>query len=244
MIPRILLLQARRADDPMAPHEVACFMEQCALPREAFAVHDLLQGPPSIEDAAAFNAIMVGGSGDFYVSRGDLPRFDELLTFLREVVDRAQPMFASCFGYQALVQALGGEIVHDPDRTEAGTFELALTPEAAEDPLFSQLPSSFLGQMGHKDRATRHPQGVPNLASSALSPFQALRVPGKPIWATQFHPELSRERNTDRFLNYVEAYASYMSAEQREEMLGCFHDSRESSTLLPRFLELTVLSRP
>ena len=60
--------------------------------------------------------------------------------------------------------------------------------------------------MGHFDRAVELPQGIPNLASSQRCGFQALRVPGAPIWATQFHPELDEQGNRDRCVAYIKEF--------------------------------------
>jgi len=142
----------------------------------------------------------------------------------------------------AKVEEYGGEIIHDPANTEVGTYELTLSEEGRNDALFSMLPLRFMAQMGHKDRAARTMNGIPNLASSERSPMQALRIVDKPIWATQFHPELDRETNLDRYHHYLEGYAPLMSAEERSEALTRFKDSPETSKLLPRFLELVFPS--
>jgi hypothetical protein len=57
------------------------------------------------------------------------------------------------------------------------------------------------------------------------------------VWATQFHPELDRDTNLDRFRRYLRDYGpkdptQLAAAEAR------FGDSPESSSLLTRFLEL------
>jgi GMP synthase (glutamine-hydrolysing) len=222
----------------MAAHELACFVERSGLSATNVVAYDLLAGPPSIDRVRAYDALMVGGSGDFYVSQGNLPASDVFLELLREIGEIGHPTFASCFGYQCFVVALGGEVVFDGDNTEVGTYELTLTEAGRSDELFGTLPERFNAQLGHKDRAVRHPDAVPNLASSAASPFQALRVPGQPIWASQFHPELDRVTNADRYRHYLEHYAGHMSAEERAEALDRFRDSPEASGLLRRFLEL------
>jgi len=236
--PRLLLLQARRPGDAMAGHERACFVKSTGLPSDAVVAHDLCDGPPSLARLRSFDFLSVGGSGEFFVSRGDLPRFDAFLDFLREVGERGFPTFASCFGYQAMVRALGGEIVHDPANSEVGTYEVALTEAGRRDELFSALPPRLEAQMGHKDRATRHPEGIPNLAASERSPLQALRIPGKPVWATQFHPELDRESTMDRYRSYLESYSEQMTEEEKARAFERFRDTPEASGLLPRFLEL------
>jgi GMP synthase (glutamine-hydrolysing) len=236
--PKILLLQARNAEDPMAAHEHRCFVNQTGLPIGNVVVHDLCGGPPSLAGVRGYDALMVGGSGDYYVSDGNLPHFESFLDLLQEVVAARHPTFASCFGYQSLVAALGGEVFKDVSNTEVGTYVLTLTTDGRADELFGELPDRFNAQLGRKDRAFRHPDGIPNLASSESNPFQALRVPGAPIWATQFHPELDRDTNADRYLHYLEGYAAHMSDEDRANALDRFRDSPETSGLLRRFVEL------
>jgi GMP synthase (glutamine-hydrolysing) len=236
--PKILLLQARRNDDPMAAHELACFIARCGLPATHVVPHDLCAGPPTLARVREHDALMVGGSGDYYVSRGNLPHFDAFLDLLRTVVETGHPTFASCFGYQSLVEALGGEIIFDAANTEVGTYQLTLTPEGRADDLFGGLPDRFNAQLGRKDRAVALPEGVPNLAASQASPHQALRIPQKPIWASQFHPELDRTSNHERYRHYLDSYATHLSAEERATALERFKDSPEASGLLRRFVEL------
>jgi GMP synthase (glutamine-hydrolysing) len=100
------------------------------------------------------------------------------------------------------------------------------------------MPERFMAQMGHKDRATRVGDGVPNLAASERSPYQALRIPGKPIWATQFHPELDRETNLDRYRYYLEGYSVYLDDEERSQAFARFQEGPESARLLRAFLDL------
>ena len=221
----------------MREHEHRCFVARTGLPPENVVPHDLCGGPPCVSCLRQFDALTVGGSGEFYVSRGNLPRWDAFLDFLREAIDREHPTFASCFGFQAIVRALGGELVHDPQHAEVGTFELSLTADGAADPLFGGLPIRFMAQMGHKDRASSFPHGVLNMASSERCIFQALRLPDKPVWATQFHPELDRDTNLERLRRYLSDYGP-----QDPDKLAAFEDgfldSPESSSLLTRFLQL------
>ncbi len=235
---RILLLQAREEDDPMLEEEVLSFAEKSGLDPECFVQHDLLAGPPELDRVLEHDALMVGGSGDYYVSQRNLPGFDELLGVLAEVAAAGHPTFASCFGFQLLTVALGGEIVHDPDSTEVGTYELWLTPEGRKDPLLGGLSPRFHAQLGRKDRAARLPPGVPNLAASKRNPHQALRLPGRPVWATQFHPELDARTNRLRFLRYLDGYSMHMTREERRTVLDRYLESPETERLLPRFLEL------
>ena len=238
MIPRLLLLQARRPDDHAKMEERTSFAARLHLPLDAIVSHDLLQGPPTLDKVKAYQAVLIGGAGEFDVSKHNLPHFDATQQRLREIVNLGHPMFASCFGFQMLVQALGGRIIPDPENAEVGAFPLYLTPEAQEDELFGVLPPIFMAQLGHKERAERLPPGVINLAYSDRVAYQAFRVPGKPIWATQFHPELTREENLLRFQRYLSIYSKLFTAEEIQQTLANFRPSPETEKLLPRFLEL------
>ena len=234
----ILLIQARDADDPMREEEVRSFARRTGLPRERFRTVDLLDGPPRVRDLLAADAVMIGGSGDYYVSRNDLPDQHGTLEVLGELAERGHPTFASCFGFQLLIAALGGAIVHDPDGMEIGTVDISLTPDGRTDALLGRLPGTFPAQTGRKDRADGVPVGLIHLASSALCPVHAVRVPGRPVWATQFHPELTGEENRARFLRYLDGYGAYMTPEELERTLESFRESDDAESLLPAFLSL------
>lgn len=235
---RILLLQARHSTDSARFDEHCSFARQAGLDNEQIVPFDLLSETPSIAEIRQYDALMIGGSGDFYVSKGNLPGYEDVLQTLREVVDLGHPTFASCFGFQLMVAALGGEISYDEKNMEVGTYELTLTEAGKSDDLFSRLPLRFLAQLGHKDRVDVVPPAVLNLAISANSPCQSLRVPGKPIWATQFHPELTGEENLRRFRLYINGYASMMDPMEMEDTLARFKESPETDSLIPGFLEL------
>ncbi len=222
----------------MRAHESECFRDASGLAPDEMDTYNLVTGIPSLSLIRRHQAVLIGGSGDFYVSKRDLPRFPEFLELLLAIIDCGHPTFASCFGYHCIVTAMGGQIIHDPDNTEVGTYELSLTDEGRNDPLFTTLPGTFAAQMGHKDRASCHPEGLMNFAYSERSPLQALRIPGKPIWGAQFHPELSGTQNQERYLHYLEGYAQYQTEEDRAEHLTRFRESPEATKLLSKFLQL------
>lgn len=236
--PRLLLLQARHEGDPVRVEEVESFARKMALDPSRITPYNLIEGPPSLEQVLSFDALMVGGSGEYYVSKGNLPGFDALLDLLREIAERGYPTFASCFGFQCFVVALGGEIEHRPDQTELGSYRLELTERGSEDPLFAVLPSSFHAQMGHQDRAARMPPGIPNLAQSEGCELQAFRLPEQPVWATQFHPELDPAENRARFVRYARMYSDRVPEEVLAESSSRFDGPNETGVLLPRFLDL------
>lgn len=241
---KLLLLQARNADDPAGPHERLSFSEILGVNGETLIPWDLLQGPPTEDRLEEFDCVLVGGSGEYGV--GDVARYPWLggfIDFMGALAERKFPTFASCFGFQALVLAGGGAVETDKSRAEVGTFELSVTAAGEADPLFGPVAPRFLAQLGHKDHATRLPAGMTNLAGSERCPHQALRVDGAPIYATQFHPELSMVRNRERFERYLEAYSCPNMVDPPDKVLAGFRESEAASALLRRFFS-EVLERP
>lgn len=235
---RLLLLQARKEDDPAQFDERQSFADRCGLPLDHVVPFDLLNGTPTLAQIRRYDALMIGGSGAFYVSKRNLPGFEAVNELLGEVTAVSHPIFASCFGFQLLVHALGGEIIHDPDNIEIGTYPVTLTEAGKQDELFSYFPETFQAQLGRKDRALSLPEAVVHLAGSQHAPYQALRVPGKPIWGTQFHPELTKAENLTRFNRYLEDYAGILDEADMQEAAARFQESPETEELISRFLQV------
>ncbi|MEO1269304.1 MAG: type 1 glutamine amidotransferase [Myxococcota bacterium] len=239
-LPRIALLQARLPSDPILHQEVDCFVHQTGLPRDAFRLVNLTQDdlsdPQTLTDA---DVVMVGGSGEFSVVQSGFAWHEPMLELMREVVRRGLPMFASCFGHQALAQALGGTLRRDHEGGgEIGTLEVALTAAGRADQVFGQLPERFPAQLGHLDEVTVLPTGAINLASSAKCAVQAIRMEGTSIISTQFHPELTMEAELERWLSYISNYksAEETPAEAEARARATCTPSPDSSRLLRIFL--------
>ncbi len=200
---RDILISLRDPDDPMARQELRCFRETTGLPLEI--VH-AAETPLDDRLLDAARVLFFGGSGAYSVLDPH-PWVRNMLDFLVHVVDRKVPAWASCFGFQGLALALGGEVNRDDDRQELGAFPIDLTPEAATDPLFGTLPSTFHAQLGHHDHVDRLPSGVTLLATGRKIRNQAFKVDGAPFWATQFHPELNKSTTIERWNYYRVHYA-------------------------------------
>lgn len=233
---RFMLLQIRNAGDPMQPQEVACFADALGIDKSQIMVWDLLSGSPRPNHLAACDAVLIGGSGDYSVTQ-DAPWMDEALDLMQQLVAEAKPTFASCWGFQAMARALGGDVVNDLAHAEVGTHELTRTAEGMQDELFGSLGDPFLAQMGHEDYVVRLPKGAILLASSTVVENQAYRIADYPIWCTQFHPELKREAlllRVLRYPSYIEKIAG-VPPERFGEMLA---DAPATEGLLRAFVQL------
>lgn len=116
-------------------------------------------------------------------------------------------MFASCWGFQALARALGGEVVHRSELAELGTVPAFLTDAGTDDPVFSIAGDRFLVHSGHEDTVLSLPPVARRLASSQRVENQAFKLVDLPVYATQFHPELRLAQYIER----VDAYPWYVT---------------------------------
>jgi GMP synthase (glutamine-hydrolysing) len=230
------LLQVRNADDPMRGQEVRCFARALGCAAEKITAFDLLSGAPSRGQLDLIDAVLLGGSGDYSVAQGG-PWLDAALEAMRELHDLGKPTFASCWGFQAMARALGGEVLTDPDRAELGAIEVRLTDAGRSDAVFGTLPPRFMAMMGHQDVVETIPTDAVLLASSELTAHQAFAFPGKPIYCTQFHPELERTSLMERARNYPE-YVERIAGITLDEFKSQLDDTPETAKILPRFLQV------
>jgi GMP synthase (glutamine-hydrolysing) len=233
-----LLLQVRDADDPMLRQEVGCFARALRVDQAQIEVHDLLSGAPSDDQLHEVDFVLLGGSGNYSVAEGG-PWLEPALAAMRHLVEIGKPTFASCWGFQAMARALGGEVITDTNRAELGSVEVFLTDAGRQDPLFGPLGGRFLAPMGHQDCVVQLPAGATLLASSAKVQNQAFRIAGKPIYCTQFHPELNRAelwQRVDAYPQYVRKISGLPLAEFKQACV----ETVETSKLLRRFVEQVV----
>lgn len=234
---RFLLMQVRNADDPMREQEVAAFSRVLDCDPAQITVHDLLQGGPALSTLAAADVVLLGGSGH-YSAAGEGAWLERILDVLRDLHTQSKPTFASCWGFQAMARAMGGRVIHDLERAELGTHHLMLSDAGKDDPVFGPLGESFLGQMGHVDRVERLPDDGVLLASTKVVENQAFRFANKPIYCTQFHPELNIDNLIGRVRTYPE-YAMQILGMTPEEFAADCQPTPAAEQLVRRFVEVT-----
>lgn len=77
-----------------------------------------------------------------------------------------------------------------------------------------------------------------NLATSDRSPFQAFKIENKPIYATQFHPELTMAQNRERFERYIAGYSHPEDPVVEQAIRQSFRPSHETRLLLTKFIDV------
>ncbi len=235
---RVLLLQVRERVD-VERQERACFIERCGIEPEQLDALNLAVDPvvpQSRVDEA--DVVMVGGAG-IYSATKDYAFTQPLLDTLLSIVQAGKPYFGACWGHQMLVRALGGSVITDESKGEVGTHEVELTDAGQADPLYADLPRRFSAHMGHMDYAVSLPAGAVELARSSVCPNQAMRLPGKPIYGTQFHSELSAKRLAERLAIYQEIYIP--EHDEFERIQQTPKATPDADGILRRFLEMYVV---
>ncbi|MDX1631183.1 MAG: type 1 glutamine amidotransferase [Thermoanaerobaculia bacterium] len=202
---QVLLIQVRDREKALI-HERLCFLERLGIDPSRLDSVNIVDGPvPRPSETLRFDLVILGGAGT-HAAYQDYPFTAPLLELVLELVERRRPFFGSCFGHQFLARALGGTVELDLEREEVGTFDITLSPDGVGDDLFRGYPGSFPVHLGHHDRVTELPEGLLSLADSDLCPHQVIRVPGSPVYGTQFHCEMSRDHMRERLLMYADEY--------------------------------------
>jgi GMP synthase (glutamine-hydrolysing) len=237
---RILLIQVRK-DKEMAEHEHGLIVENGNLKKEQVVARNVAaDGVFDISELDAYDAVVMGGSGAYSVldDTAFLPFLREAVQYIRE---RDIPFLGICFGFQVAVQALGGKVITDIPRTEAGTYIMERTHASDGDPLIGGLPYSFPAACGRKDRAEVLPRGALNYLSSERCPYHYFTFPDSRFFAVQFHPELWKESdNLIRIHHYREKYG--MTDEEFERQIALFADAPESGSMIKHFVDRVVLA--
>lgn len=238
---KILLMQIRD-DDVVIAEEHDSFARHSGLRKEQFSLLNVFETPAFPANRVdAFDALFIGGSSNVNVLKTDqLPFIQNAAEMLFYCIEIAKPVFASCFGHQLVVKALGGEIISDADEHEMGTIPIRLTAKARTDLLYHDVPDGFLAVSVHQERALETPSGCELLAYTDMC-IHGLKVKEKPIWTTQFHPEVDKQVLVERLTRYAKKYTS--GADQLQSVIDSAKETPESNRLLKNFVDRVLLAK-
>lgn len=235
---RVLLMQIRHSEQ-VRREELQSFTEYAKLTPSQIDVLNVFDTPVFPETAAVgYDALFIGGASEASVLE---PQNNPFLEYgyqvIRHSIVHNQPVFASCFGFQMVVKALGGEIVRDETDFETGTVAIDLTDNALEDPIMQRLPNPFWAVSVHRERAPYLPVECELLAQTKACPH-AFKIKDKPVWAFQFHPEVDKKTLIERLTVYQEHYTS--DKEQLQKVFDNAHETPDSNALVEYFIDYLV----
>lgn len=238
---RILLIQIRE-DARVRKEELDSFADYSGLSASQFTVLNVFDTPDFSPDVVdGYDAVLVGGASEAsVVDPKTYPFLIPSQKVLLRCIDSEIPTFASCFGFQLVVVALEGTIIHTPQSFEMGTVPILLTDAAKSDPLFHDSPNGFMAVSVHQYKATEAPSGCETLAYTDHC-CHSFRVTGKPFWAFQFHPEVDRSRLVERLTIYKDHYTG--GDDHLDEVLKRAEETPESNILVRKFVDRILLGK-
>ncbi|MEY3165868.1 MAG: hypothetical protein RLZZ291_385 [Actinomycetota bacterium] len=149
--------------------------------RQANVYSEILPATVSVEEILARNpkAVILSGGPSSVYSDG-APKIDP------KIFNHDIPIFGICYGFQAMAQALGGEVA------KTGKSEFGRTQFSADNTskLFANLPETFNVWMSHGDSVAKAPNGFQNIGSTADTAIAAFENDSGLLAGVQFHPEV------------------------------------------------------
>lgn len=236
---KILLIQFRT--DATEEHEREGFAKHLGISKDQIVSLNVCKEKLNSSSLDNIDAVIIGGAGEFCISKNDLPVQDEFMAFIRLVREKQISLLGVCYGCHAMAEAFGGLVISDKSRQETKTFDITRNEISDQDPVMSRLPKVFAAQLGHTDHVEKLPEDAINFASSELSFIQAWGFPGESTYAVQFHPELDQEANRERVVCYRDIYLK--DDDVFKEAYNSVRPSPEASKFLRYFLEECVLKQ-
>jgi len=135
---------------------------------------------PVAEMLALEPAAIVLSGGPSSVYEDGAPQLDSSL------FDAKVPVFGICYGFQAMAQALGGEVAH------TGQREYGRTAVTVTDPgtLLAGLPETLTSWMSHGDEVVTAPSGFTTIATSPHATVAGFEDVQRAYAGVQWHPEV------------------------------------------------------
>ena len=146
--------------------------------------------PQKVEDIDFL--IVMGGPQSPATTKEECSYFDasQEIELIKKSIKNKKIVLGVCLGAQLIGEALGARFDHSPNK-EIGVFELTLTSDANDDPVFSKFPKKFLVGHWHGDMPGLTPKSK-ILAISEGCPRQVVRYTPK-IYGFQCHFELTKD---------------------------------------------------
>ncbi|MFQ6607291.1 MAG: glutamine-hydrolyzing GMP synthase [Fidelibacterota bacterium] len=132
--------------------------------------------------------ILSGGPSSVYEK--DTPEFDE------EILDLDVPILGICYGLQLMMNHFGGK-VHSNSEGEYGFAKIVHKPESR---LLAHVPVNSQVWMSHGDEVENVPEEWNISAQSSNGKVAMVEHQYRPLFGTQFHPEVVQTEEGKRIL--------------------------------------------
>ncbi|MFQ6673679.1 MAG: glutamine-hydrolyzing GMP synthase [Fidelibacterota bacterium] len=133
--------------------------------------------------------ILSGGPSSVHSDRA--PQFDD------RILDLNLPILGICYGLQLLMAHFGGEVHSDGD----GEYGSARISHDSSSLLLKGISHRTNVWMSHGDKVDEVPEGWIISARSTNGVVAAVEHQEKPLWGTQFHPEVVHTSEGEKILS-------------------------------------------
>ena len=167
--------------------------------------------PERIKDLNPTGIILSGGPES--VTTLNTPRIPEI------VFDLDVPILGICYGMQTLAEQFGGQVTSSKAK-EFGHAEIVIEETSV---LFEGFSSGSLIDvwMSHGDHVSTLPDKFQLVASTPSAPIAAMQHSEKPIFALQFHPEVTHTKQGNEVLeNFVFKVCKCSAQWKMEDLIG------------------------
>ncbi|MDA9142028.1 glutamine-hydrolyzing GMP synthase [Gammaproteobacteria bacterium] len=167
--------------------------------------------PERIKDLNPTGIILSGGPES--VTTLNTPRIPEI------VFDLDVPILGICYGMQTLAEQFGGQVTSSKAK-EFGHAEIVIEEISV---LFEGFSSGSLIDvwMSHGDHVSTLPDKFQLVASTPSAPIAAMQHSEKPIFALQFHPEVTHTKQGNEVLeNFVFKVCKCSAQWKMEDLIG------------------------
>jgi GMP synthase (glutamine-hydrolysing) len=149
--------------------------------RQANVYSEIVPSTLSVDEILARNprAIILSG-GPSSVYEPGAPKIDP------QLFEHNIPIFGICYGFQAMAQALGGEV----QKTGTSEFGRAHFTADTTSHLFTGLEAQFDVWMSHGDSVSQAPTNFHVIGNTAHTPVAAFENESGLLSGVQFHPEV------------------------------------------------------
>ncbi len=149
--------------------------------RQANVYSEIVPSTLSVDEILARNPraiILSGGPSSVYAPGA--PKIDP------QLFEHNIPIFGICYGFQAMAQALGGEV----QKTGTSEFGRAHFTADTTSHLFTGLEPQFDVWMSHGDSVSQAPTNFHVIGNTAHTPVAAFENESGLLSGVQFHPEV------------------------------------------------------
>ncbi len=236
---KALLIQIRE-DFGIKKEELESFSKHSGLGKQQIHSFDVFQTPHFTDDITSnYDLVFIGGASDASVLEPErYPFVTSLIETLRGCAEKKIPTFASCFGFQAAILALGGNIIHQAEDFEMGTYPINIKKD--ESALFEGISNNFQAISVHKEKAIDVPENCTVLGRTENC-IHIFQYKDHPFFGFQFHPELDRPTLVKRLQFYQKKYTA--DSAHFEMIIKSLSETPDSNKLLSNFIKNIVLKK-